>query len=51
MRSFGTSSSWVSFNGSSYEVHARVGAVRVDVVASGVFAHGGYGALENIRGR
>ncbi len=50
MGSFWASGSGVSLDCRPYEVHAWVGAIRVDIVASGVFAHDGYGAIESIEG-
>ena len=51
MGSFRASVSGVALDRRSDKVHAWVGTIRVDVVASGVFAHDGYGVMEGIEGR
>ena len=48
MGSFCASGLGVSFDRRPHKVHAWVGAVRVHVVASGEFAHDGYGATGSI---
>ena len=50
MRSFRASGSWVPFDCGSMEVNTWVGTVRVDVIASGIFAHGGCGRMKRMRG-